>query len=483
MKKNFLLILLLSATCAFAYDFTASDVNGNTIYYTKLGGDSVEVSNNGSNGTYSGNIVVPDNVLDGTSKYRVTTIGASAFNSCTLSSLDLPHSIQEIKGSAFNNAHVPGELYLPNLRTLGGYAFRLCWSLKKVHFPNLKQVGGLAIADCYNLEEIILSDDIEAIGNWCFDSDIMLKNMRLPKKMKTIPDRCFRACWRLRHVTLPDSVESIGNDAFIGCIWLNTITIPKKVKSIGNTFICGTAQTYWGGAWSETTIDGLYPQSNSSNQLQSIYFEGTTPPQVTSTTFANIIKDNVTCYVPFEALDAYKADSLYVKAFADIRGYHVGASEVGDITESTATLKWLRDSSVVEYTISIFTTNKSLYAQYKVDSDGNATEVPLSLPNKIRKDSTSSSTDFFVLTIKNLTIKTSYIYEIIGVDRNSEQVYHEMGSFRTVDPYEALEPIEADDPQRTTRKILLDGQILIIRGEKYFDLRGQEVKSMSNASK
>lgn len=472
MKKNFLLILLLSATCAFAYDFTASDANGNTIYYTKLGGDSVEVSNNGSNGTYSGNIVVPDNVLDGTSKYRVTTIGASAFNSCTLSSLYLPHSIQEIKGSAFYNAHVPGELYLPNLRTLGGSAFRLCWSLKKVHFPNLKQVGIGAIADCYDMKEIVLSNDLQTLNGRFLDSDIMLKYVHLPDKLSAIPDNCFRACWSIQQITIPDSVVSIGNNAFLGCDRLQSITIPKNVKTIGATFIGGThITTWWGDNWYDP--DRVYPVDP---RLRSIYFEGTTPPQVTSTTFANIIKDSVTCYVPSEALETYKADSLYVKAFADIRGYHVGASEVGDITESTATLKWLRDSSVVEYTISIFTTDKSLYARYKVDSDGNATEVPLSLPHKIRKDSTSSSTDFFVLTIKNLTIKTSYIYEITGVDRNAEQVYHEVGSFRTVDPYEALEPIEADDPQRTIRKILLDGQILILRGEDIYTVQGQRIK-------
>ena len=104
MKKSFLfsVLLLVITLPSRAYDFTASDINGNTIYYTKLGGDSVEVSNNGSTGAYSGDIVIPDNVSDGTSEYRVTTIGANAFRLCTLSSLSVPIGIQEIKNGAFN---------------------------------------------------------------------------------------------------------------------------------------------------------------------------------------------------------------------------------------------------------------------------------------------------------------------------------------------------------------------------------------------
>ena len=43
MKPIYMLLTVaLAATNLFAFDFTAPDTNGNTIYYNIVGGDSVE---------------------------------------------------------------------------------------------------------------------------------------------------------------------------------------------------------------------------------------------------------------------------------------------------------------------------------------------------------------------------------------------------------------------------------------------------------
>lgn len=485
MKNFYLLIALLSATSVFAYDFTALDVNGNTIYYTKIGGDSVEVSNNGSTGAYSGDIVVPDTVSDGTNKYRVTTIGTNAFRQCTLSSLNIPIGIQEIKSGAFYITELHTSFYLPNLRKTGSSAFYGCKYLTKLQMPNLEEIelGNRTFTDCYDLQEIVLPDELlktDSLSNLLFDSNIMLKGIKLPSNLKSIPTGCFRACWSLKYVILPDNAESIGDNAFLGCIWLKTITIPKKVKSIGSNFICGTAATWMGGAPTDLDrfggyyLDGLYPGEPQSNQLNSIYFEGTTPPQVTSTTFANIIKANVTCYVPFEALEAYKADSLYVKAFAAILGYHVGASNVEDITTNSATLKWVPDSAVAQYTISIYTSGK-LFRQHIVDGNGNLItnqNAPHAV-HPMKQDTTQVTDEYYVLTMDDLDEGTDYNYTIEGKDANNAPIYHEEGSFTTTTTEGFINAIYTE-PNKS-RKILRNGQIFILRGENIYTLTGQKV--------
>lgn len=48
-----------------AYDFTALDENGNTIYYKILfGGESVEVVSNSAIEPYSGEVIIPNIVND-----------------------------------------------------------------------------------------------------------------------------------------------------------------------------------------------------------------------------------------------------------------------------------------------------------------------------------------------------------------------------------------------------------------------------------
>ena len=480
MKKIYLFALIgifVSITKMQAYDFTANDVNGNTIYYTKIGGDSVEVSNNGGIGTYSGDIIIPSTVVHGTEKYLVTTIGESAFWGSTLSSLNLPIGIQVIKGGAFFNSHVPGELYLPNLHKLGGSAFRLCWSLKKIQFPNLKQVGEGAIADCYDLEKIILPNDLETLSGRFFDSDILMKTVQLPSTLKAIPYNCFRACWTLLQITIPDSVESIGYNAFFGCNRLKTLIIPKNVKTIGDSFVCAadfrTCGTWWGGNWYDP--DRVYP---SSPHLQSIYFEGTTPPKVTTATFANVIKANVTCYVPEEALELYKADTLYTRAFKEIVGYHVGESEVEDITTSAATLKWLPDTAVTQYDINVYTV-ETLFAHYIVDGKGQIISSQKFAPAVYQQkmDSAKCSTDYFIISLNGMSAGTSYTYTIEGTNVENDHIYHEEGSFTTLNENEeGLFDVISDEPNRQVKKIIRDGQICILREEKVYTVTGQEVR-------
>lgn len=487
MKKFYLLAFMSIIACITkmqAYDFTAPDVNGNTIYYNYLGGDSVEISNNGSGGTYSGDIVVSNTVQNGTETYRVTAIGSNAFSNCTLTSLDLAESIVEIKSGAFLQCKLPSELVFPNVRIIEWRAFYGSNSINKLSLPRLQTASADAIYGSYDLKEIILSDEMESLTGCTrfLGSDITLTDVHLPVKLKDIPAECFRACWCLQRIELPDSLETIGKDAFLGCIWLQTITIPKNVKSIGDTFICGRSMN-WGGAWSDYSrfggdyVNGIAPNNANSNKLSSIYFKGLTPPQVTATTFANIIKDNVTCYVPEEALDTYKADTLYLNAFKEIVGYHVGDSEVDNITSSTATLKWIPDSTVFQYDINVYTADK-LFAHYVVDGNGQIIPSQSFAPSiyKQKLDTTVSSTDYFVITLSGLSAGTDYNYTIDGTNSESAPIYHEEGSFTTLNDNEEGFLDAISNEERKPCKILRNGQIYILRGDKTYTLQGQEVK-------
>lgn len=491
MKKLHLILIVVCVTIsAHAYDFTALDVNGNTIYYTKIGADSVEVSNNGSTNSYSGNVVVPEAVSDETDTYRVTTIGSNAFAGSTLSSLILPENIQEIKNAAFQNAKIHTELlYLPKLRKVGSGAFYGCTYLTKLLMPNVEQitVGTRSFTDCYDLKEVEFPNHLKAGNTWsnnAFDSNIMLKSIALPNNLKSIPNGCFQACWSLRYISLPDSIESIGNSAFLGCIWLKTITIPNAVKTIGDNFIGGSAATWMGGNKQDPTrfggykIDGI-DNTDAGNQLNSIYFESTTPPTVTSNTFAKVVKANVTCYVPFEAVETYKANESYLNAFANIKGYKAGESEVKNITHNSATIRWNTDPNVTQYTVTVYI-NGSIYVSYVIDNEGHTVTSQSGAPpiHRVIQDTTYTTDDYFVLTLDQLTESTTYTYTINGKNADNESVYHEEGAFRTKSEQDLPSAIEQPDTKRSTlsAKRLVNGILYIEHDGKLYNAVGTRVE-------
>ncbi len=83
---------------AFAYDF---EVDG--IYYDITSSTEVAVTSEKEN-SYSGNVVIPEQVTHNGITYSVTSIGNSAFSYCTgLTSVTIPNSVTSIGNSAFGS--------------------------------------------------------------------------------------------------------------------------------------------------------------------------------------------------------------------------------------------------------------------------------------------------------------------------------------------------------------------------------------------
>ena len=59
-----------------------------------------------------------------------------------------------------------------------------------------------------------------------------LKSIKLPSKLKNIPDLAFYGCSSITNIDIPETVTSIGRQAFSGCSKLKTIYIPASVTQI-----------------------------------------------------------------------------------------------------------------------------------------------------------------------------------------------------------------------------------------------------------
>ena len=106
MKRLLLSLMLLVASLAsFAHDFK---VDG--IYYNILSNEDLTcevTSDDGSSYTspaYSGNVVIPSQVLYGNKAYSVTSIRDRAFYECWgLRSVTIPNSVTSIGETAFSH--------------------------------------------------------------------------------------------------------------------------------------------------------------------------------------------------------------------------------------------------------------------------------------------------------------------------------------------------------------------------------------------
>ncbi len=140
MKTKFLPIMILLATFfvaqkALAYDFTAVNVDGKTIYYNILSEDektcavtAPQILSGWSSATnfdhYAGNIKIPSSV----NGYKVTRIGNQAFLCCrSLTSVEIPNTVTYIGSDAFGRCSGLVSITLPNSVTkMSDFIFDSC---------------------------------------------------------------------------------------------------------------------------------------------------------------------------------------------------------------------------------------------------------------------------------------------------------------------------------------------------------------------
>ncbi len=83
------------------------------------------------------------------------------------------------------------------------------------------------------VENIVISDDVTAIGDKAFYKFSKLKSVTIGNGVKRIGDRAFANCTSLTSVSIPSSVTSIDDYAFYSCTSLNSLTTSSGLTSIG----------------------------------------------------------------------------------------------------------------------------------------------------------------------------------------------------------------------------------------------------------
>ena len=364
-------------------------------------------------------VTIPESVM---SLGSYAFYGCSGLNSVHITDLAKWCKIQFTNGSSnpfyyakhlYLNGSEVTDLAIPNgVDSIGDYAFMYCNNLTSVNIPeSVSFIGGDAFYGCSGLNSVYITD----LAKWC---KIEFANgyanpLRSAKHLNINGSE-------LTELVIPDGIDTIGKSAFFSHTGFSSVILPKGITMIQDSaFYCCTA-------------------------LGNVYCKAMTPPSIGQRTFGVSagtdgmgFASNGILFVPYDAIESYRAENAFVNAFTEIKGF----SDVVEISETSAQIIWLPDQEVTQYSIDVCHDGVSI-ARYAVDGDGNIISSQRFAPSiyKQKLDTTQSSTEYFVVFVDDLEPGTEYTYSIEGTNNQQQKIYHEAGVFTTLDdPIEEIE--------------------------------------------
>ena len=453
----------------------------------------------------------------------VTSIGNWAFKECTsLASVSIPSSVTSVgeyafKGTPWFENHPTGVVYINNM--LYAYngtmpsntsiavkagtvsicqgAFRGCTGLTSITIPNgVTTIGVWAFRDCKGLESITIANTVTSIGNWAFLNCTGLTSVTIPNGMKSIGNNIFSGCTGLTSLTIPDSVTWIGSSASSGCTGLTSVTLLNSLiwiggeafsKCTGLTSITIPSKVTGIGDWAFADCTGL----------TSITICAETPPTIYLETYKNV-PTNVVMYIPCGKRNTYAAAEWwnllnnYTETMTAIVSLKSQDNDQGTVVmKKQATCE---DNTAI---IEAIAKEDFCFARW---SDGN-TDNPRTII--VTGDTTYTAefkSNLCTITVIYDTKKGcvsgggNYTYGTqvrLEASANSGYEFVKWSDGKTYNPYiftatkdltleaefrstTAVENVSADTP--APRKILRNGQVLILRDGKIFTPTGVEVR-------
>ena len=133
------------------------------------------------NGSYSGDIIIPEKVKgnDGV-EYVVTALADICFTGCSdLTSITIPSSVT----------------------SLGERCFAVCSSLTSITIPSsVTSLGSECFEDCSGLTSITIPSSVNSLGDGCFYGCSGLTSITIPSSVSHLCYGCFTDCSELEYV-------------------------------------------------------------------------------------------------------------------------------------------------------------------------------------------------------------------------------------------------------------------------------------------
>ncbi len=214
----------------YAADGTIWD-DGSHLWYRVTGNGEVEVKGEDPDNRVA-NVIIPESFVKDGVTWRVTGIGANAFQkSWTLERISIPASVERIGDNAFALSALSDVTIAEGVKEIGNRAFDSCF-LNSITIPkSVRSIGERAFAHNEDLKSVTIPEGVAGIEKGTFDRCIRLTKVEIPGSVTSIGDGAFSSCSSLTSVTIPAGVTEIEETAFAGS-GLTSVEIPQGVTCI-----------------------------------------------------------------------------------------------------------------------------------------------------------------------------------------------------------------------------------------------------------
>ena len=388
----------------------------------------------------------------------VTSIGRRAFQGCSsLTTITIPNSVSNIGSEAFGGCSSLTSVFVeslippkcnfysfPQLPSLICYIpcgtkelYKQTYPWDRLQISHYEEYSPLIYAGIcgsnvtweYNHGEISVQGTGQLIGD-CMPWEPLIDSItsvNIANGITHIPENAFADCKKLTKITLPNSLEEIGKDAFANC-----------------------------------------------RVLYDIYCYATMPPLAVESSFTNY---NAYVYIPCESQRFYQADMVWseFKNMQCISSDNVSTDGVV-ITPTTndVTITWPTENNAETYTL-VIKKGDEVFCNLTFNADGQLLNISFA-PSRDRKhhpvQHAEQVANGYRFTVTGLEEGTDYTYSIDVKDTSNQTIKSYSGEFSTQAPT-AVEDLTTEDS--TTHKLLRDGQLLILRDGKTYNVMGQEL--------
>lgn len=354
-------------------------------------------------------------------------------------------------------------LIVPNsVTSIGEGAFQGCYGLASIEIPNgITSIEKGTFSYCRSMISFEIPNSVTSIGEDAFHYCTSLASITIPNSVTSIGDYAFWNCTSLTSITIPNSVTSIGKEAFYRCVGLTKVTLGNSVTSIGHQAFCDCTG------------------------LTSVTCLSITPATIVWPSFDINLK---AIYVPCGSLNTYKNAPEWIHYSSKIQ-YTTTNISVFSSDETKGTVSYPETLCDAPQILAI--PNEGYH--FTKWNDGN-TNNPRTIDPSEEKTYTASfeinkyQVRFFgyngtLLSKQSVTHGTSAIapeapqvehYDFIGWDKEYTNVTSNLDVYAIYE--KNTEDVDNINFNTQPRKIVVDAQIFILRGDKIYTLTGQEVK-------
>ena len=178
-------------------------------------------------------------------KGTVAKLGTGVFSGCEmLEKIVLPSNIKAIPNSTFSGCKKLNQVFRYNeVESIGWHAFYNCAKLPAASFGRVKVIDDGAFWGCSALSAFDAGSCLEHLGESSFKNCFSLRNMQLPKTVKTIGKCCFENAG-LERVAVPSDVIKIEAGTFAGCVNLRSAMFTDNLLEIGASAFAGCVNLF-----------------------------------------------------------------------------------------------------------------------------------------------------------------------------------------------------------------------------------------------